>query len=93
LMSAVELFEQMMPDYLAELERQLAAGDQAGIVSEAHKIKSAVGAIGLRRLHQLAKQAQSPDLPDWTHQVAHWIAELRGYYPVDLQQLKQWLTS
>lgn len=93
LLGAVELFAQMMPDYLAELERQLEAHQQDGIVSEAHKIKSAVGAIGLRRLHQLAKQAQSPDLPEWSQQIQSWVAELRSVYPSDLQQLKAWLAS
>jgi len=93
LLGAVELFEQMMPDYLAELERQLEAQRQEGIVNEAHKIKSAVGAIGLRRLHQLAKQAQSPELPEWPQQITQWVAELRDCYPRDLQQLKAWLVS
>ena len=82
-----------LTDLREELERQLEAHQQDGIVSEAHKIKSAVGAIGLRRLHQLAKQAQSPDLPEWSQQIQSWVAELRSVYPSDLQQLKAWLAS
>ena len=62
LCSAVELFERMMPNYMAVLTSNLVARDQGGMVAEAHKIKSAAGAIGLKRLHQLAQQAQNPEL-------------------------------
>lgn len=60
LVGAVELFEQMMPQYLQELDARLER-DREGVTSEAHKIKSAAGAIGLKRLHQLAKLAQSAE--------------------------------
>ena len=73
------------------LEENLVARDQQGIVSEAHKIKSAAGAIGLKRLHTLAKQAQSPELPAWWDNIADWIAALRDNYPRDIARLKIWL--
>ena len=93
LIGAVELFEQMMPNYLNELDSRLEIQDREGITSEAHKIKSATGAIGLGRLHQLAKLAQSAELPEWEAQIGEWISGLRHYYPQDLQALKQWLES
>nr|MBP9569177.1 response regulator [Aeromonadaceae bacterium] len=93
LIGAVELFEQMMPSYLSELDSRLETQDREGITSEAHKIKSATGAIGLSRLHQLAKLAQSAELPEWEAQIGEWISGLHHYYPQDLQTLKQWLGS
>ncbi|MFC3914975.1 aerobic respiration two-component sensor histidine kinase ArcB [Pseudaeromonas sharmana] len=91
LLDAVRLFDEMMPDYLLRLEENLLARDQAAIVSEAHKIKSAAGAIGLKRLHLLAKQAQSPELPAWWDNIADWIAALKESYPRDVARLKLWL--
>ena len=90
---AVAIFEQMMPEYLALLESNLVARDQSGIASEAHKIKSAAGAIGLKRIHELAKQAQSPELPAWWENIADWIEGIRCHYPEDLARLKQWLAQ
>ncbi|MGL4207617.1 MAG: aerobic respiration two-component sensor histidine kinase ArcB [Aeromonadaceae bacterium] len=91
LLQAVTLFEQMMPEYLALLDSNLVARDEKGIASEAHKIKSAAGAIGLKRIHALAKQAQSPELPAWWENIADWIEGIRRHYPEDLAQLKLWL--
>lgn len=88
LLQAVTLFEQMMPEYLARLDANLVARDQAGIASEAHKIKSAAGAIGLKRIHLLSKQAQSPELPAWWENIADWIEGIRHHYPEDIAQLK-----
>lgn len=88
---AVEIFEQMMPEYLALLDSNLIARDERGIASEAHKIKSAAGAIGLKRIHELAKQAQSPELPAWWENIADWIDGIRCHYPEDLARLRLWL--
>lgn len=88
---AVSLFEQMLPDYLAHLATNLTAKDQKGIVSEAHKLKSAAGAIGLKRLFELAQQAQSPDLPAWWENIGDWIDTIKRTAPKDLAELQQWL--
>ena len=88
---ALKLFEQMMPGYVAELELSLAQQDDENLVSTAHKIKSAAGALGLRHLHQLAKQAQSPDLPGWREQVAGWVQELSLCWTRDVACLRAWL--
>ena len=61
------------------------------MTSEAHKIKSAAGAIGLKRLHQLAKLAQSAELAEWEAKIGDWISELHRHYPQDLAALKRWL--
>ncbi len=91
LCSAVELFERMMPNYMAVLTSNLVARDQGGMVTEAHKIKSAAGAIGLKRLHQLAQQAQDPSEPAWWENIEDWIEAMRYAWPQDLASLKRWL--
>lgn len=55
LLSSVDLFEKMMPDYMAVLDSNMIAKDQAGVVEEAHKIKGAAGSIGLRRLQHISR--------------------------------------
>ncbi len=91
LLSSVELFEQAMPAYMAVLESNLMAKHQDGIVSEGHKIKGALGSIGLKRMRDLAQQIQSPDLPAWWENVPDWVDKLKHEYPKDLAQLRQWL--
>jgi two-component system, OmpR family, aerobic respiration control sensor histidine kinase ArcB len=89
--SAIDLFDQSMPDYMNILNSALTARDKKGIVEEAHKIKSAAGAIGLKRIYQLAQQAQSPDLPAWQENIHDWIDNISAEYPGDLKRLRSWL--
>ena len=93
LLSSVDLFEKMMPDYMAVLDSNMIAKDQAGVVEEAHKIKGAAGSIGLRRLQQTAQLIQSPDHPAWWENVEDWIETLRREYPGDIARLRRWLLS
>ena len=93
LISSVDLFEKMMPDYMAVLDSNMIARDQAGVVEEAHKIKGAAGSIGLRRLQQTAQLIQSPDHPAWWENVEDWIETLRREYPGDITRLRRWLLS
>ena len=89
--SAIDLFEQSMPEYLDILNSALTARDKQGIVEEAHKIKSAAGAIGLKRIYQLAQQAQSPDLPAWQENIHDWVESISAEYQGDLERLRHWL--
>ena len=89
--SAINLFEQSMPEYMTILNSALTARDKPGVVEEAHKIKSAAGAIGLKRIYQLAQQAQSPDLPAWQENINDWVESIGAEYQGDLERLRQWL--
>lgn len=93
IVDGLELFCRMMPDYLATLQSSLEAGVQTAIVEEGHKIKGAAGSVGLRRLQQLAKQIQSPDLADWNSNVAQWITQLNALWQQDTQTLRHWLDN
>ncbi|WP_145492529.1 aerobic respiration two-component sensor histidine kinase ArcB [Yersinia aleksiciae] len=90
---SLEMFEQMMPGYLAVLDSNMTARDQKGITEEAHKIKGAAGSVGLRHLQQLAQQIQTPTLPAWWDNVQDWIDELKLEWRNDVQVLREWVAE
>ncbi|GFN46606.1 aerobic respiration control sensor protein [Candidatus Regiella insecticola] len=90
---SLELFEQMMPGYLEILDSNMIARDQNVITQEAHKIKGAAGSVGLRHLHQLAQQIQTPSLPAWSDNVQDWVDELKLEWHNDVQALREWLVN
>ncbi|WLI75623.1 aerobic respiration two-component sensor histidine kinase ArcB [Kosakonia sp. H02] len=89
----LDVFEKMMPGYLAVLESNLTARDQKGIVEEGHKIKGAAGSVGLRHLQQLGQQIQSPDLPAWWDNVGEWVEEMKQEWRNDVAILKAWVAD
>ncbi|MGL5585253.1 MAG: aerobic respiration two-component sensor histidine kinase ArcB [Plesiomonas sp.] len=93
MLNNVDLFEKMLPEYLAILDSNMTARDQDGIVSEAHKIKGAAGSIGLKYIQQLAQQAQSPDLPAWWDNVDDWVDEIHRGWRTDVALLRQWINT
>ncbi|HGJ5876854.1 MAG TPA: aerobic respiration two-component sensor histidine kinase ArcB [Arsenophonus sp.] len=90
---SIKIFENMMPGYLSLLDSNIVAKDSNGIVAEAHKIKGAAGAIGLRHLQQLAQQIQSPELPAWWDNIQEWFDELKTDWQKNVEILKKWLAS
>jgi len=90
---SLEMFEQMMPDYLEVLDSNMMARDQKGIAEEGHKIKGAAGSVGLVHLQQLAKQIQSPELPAWWDNVQEWIDELKLEWRNDVNVLREWVAD
>ncbi|MFD1804457.1 aerobic respiration two-component sensor histidine kinase ArcB [Mixta tenebrionis] len=88
---SLDMFEQMMPGYLAVLDSNMMARDQKGIAEEGHKIKGAAGSVGLQHLQQLAKQIQSPELPAWWDNVQEWIDELKQEWRHDVEVLREWV--
>lgn len=90
---SLEMFEQMMPGYLAVLDSNMTARDQKGITEEGHKIKGAAGSVGLRHLQQLAQQIQTPTLPAWWDNVQDWVDELKQEWRNDVQILRAWVEN
>ena len=88
---SINMFEDMMPDYIEVLDSNMIAKDKDGIVSEAHKIKGAAGSIGLKRIQSVAQKAQSPDMPAWWENISDWVEEIKNEYLNDIQVLKSWL--
>jgi len=90
---SLDMFEKMMPEYLAALDATMTARDKHGIAEEGHKIKGAAGSIGLLRLQRLAQQIQSPDLPAWWDNVQGWVDDLSREWPNDVRTLRDWTTG
>ncbi|SUP49234.1 sensor histidine kinase FexB [Vibrio cincinnatiensis] len=93
MLESIQMLEDMMPGYLEVLDSNMVAKDQAGIVSEAHKIKGSAGSIGLKRIQSVAQKAQSPEAPAWWENITDWVDEIKNEYLNDIQLLKQWLAQ
>ncbi|WP_345829160.1 aerobic respiration two-component sensor histidine kinase ArcB [Erwinia sp. HDF1-3R] len=93
IVQSLEMFEQMMPGYLAVLDSNMMARDQKGIAEEGHKIKGAAGSVGLVHLQHIAKQIQSPELPAWWDNVQEWVDELKLEWRHDVEVLREWVSS
>ncbi|CDF98568.1 ATP-binding protein [Avibacterium paragallinarum] len=92
------LFEQQMPDYIAELNIAYKAYKNAPYPKEplaylAHKIKGAAGSVGLKRIQHLAASVQEWQSPDWEAKIDDWIAQLNEYWQQDLKTLMDWLSN
>jgi len=90
---SADMFEKMMPDYLAVLDSNMIARDQKGIAEEGHKIKGAAGSVGLKHLQVLAQQIQTPTLPAWWDNVQEWIDELKLEWRNDVRILREWTAN
>ncbi|GKW42622.1 MULTISPECIES: aerobic respiration two-component sensor histidine kinase ArcB [Pectobacterium] len=90
---SLEMFEQMMPGYLAILDSNMTARDEKGITEEGHKIKGAAGSVGLRHLQQVAQQIQTSSLPAWWDNVQEWVDELKHDWRHDVQVLRDWVAK
>jgi len=90
---SADMFEKMMPGYLAVLDSNMTARDQKGIAEEGHKIKGAAGSVGLKHLQQLAQQIQTPTLPAWWDNVQEWVDELKAEWRNDIQVLRDWTAN
>ncbi|MDE8753939.1 aerobic respiration two-component sensor histidine kinase ArcB [Pectobacterium polaris] len=90
---SLEMFEQMVPGYLAILDSNMTARDEKGITEEGHKIKGAAGSVGLRHLQQVAQQIQTSSLPAWWDNVQEWVDELKHDWRHDVQVLRDWVAK
>ncbi|MGL5949402.1 MAG: aerobic respiration two-component sensor histidine kinase ArcB [Aeromonas sp.] len=90
---SVDLFCAHLPDYLAALEAAVLAADHARVVDEAHKIKGAAAAIGLKQLPLWAHALQSADAANWWLQVPGWLAQLKTQHAAHVAVLRQWLAQ
>ena len=89
------LFEQLMPNYLKELNDDFARWQQDNssenrkkVVDQAHKIKGAFASVGLNRLQEIAQLAQTDDGELWENQIENWIKQIQKEWKDNVQELK-----
>ncbi|MGC7590918.1 ATP-binding protein [Bisgaard Taxon 46] len=92
----VQLFEQKMPEYMSELLNTYQAylsdfTQKERVLSAAHKMKGATASIGLKRIQQIAAQAQNPEQEDWENNIGDWISQIEHVWSQDVAELQTWL--
>ena len=94
----LNLFEQLMPQYLAELDQfylnwQNAKNPESrkNITECAHKIKGALASLGLNRLQNIAQLAQTDNGEVWEENIPNWISEIKQHWQNDLNSLKAFI--
>lgn len=92
----VQLFEQTMPEYMNELlaTYQVYQNDPTQkdkVLSAAHKMKGAAASVGLKRIQQIAAQAQNPEQEDWENNIGDWITQIEQVWQQDVAELQTWL--
>ncbi|MFQ6371348.1 Hpt domain-containing protein [Shewanella sp. YIC-542] len=93
LLKSVVLFEQLLPEYLNNLQQAADTQNHELLCSEAHKFKGAAGSVGLKRIHYYAQLLQHGDTPEWAGQHPAWLKAITQYVADDLQQLKAFLQA
>ncbi|AXQ13197.1 MULTISPECIES: Hpt domain-containing protein [Shewanella] len=93
LLKSVVLFEQLLPEYVANLQKAEAAGDKDTLCAEAHKFKGAAGSVGLKRIQQTAQQLQHGEEAEWEAGHKEWLTIIVEHAGEDLQQLKSFLEA
>ncbi|KGQ69931.1 hypothetical protein OA57_09920 [Chelonobacter oris] len=97
-LKSIELFEQLMPGYLHELDGhyrryQSDVSQKRAVAEDAHKIKGAAASIGLNDIREVAESAQHEDSPQWEENIARWIAMMKEEWQPSLAALKTWVES
>ncbi len=90
-MKNVQMFDELLPDYLASLEQAFIESNNKEIVEQAHKIKGAAGSVGLKGLQVLSDKLQSPALATWEDEKEQWFDLIKKSYQEDLALLNRWL--
>lgn len=96
-LASVQLFEQLMPTYVDELnlhykQYQADHSQKKAVAEDAHKIKGAAASVGLNAIRDIAEAAQHEEAENWQQNIARWVAMIQEWQP-SLQALKKWLTS
>lgn len=92
----LRLLQQMMPEYISELLEayQVYQKDHSSIqalTSSAHKIKGALGSVGLKKLSQIATLAQDENNPNWHQEIGNWVQYLNEFWRAETISLEKWL--
>lgn len=96
----MDLFAQLMPTYLENLQRYLAswqtepsAENRKQVAEEAHKIKGALASVGLHRLQQIAQLAQTDNGEAWQNQIENWTQMIASQWQKDWQEARDFVQN
>lgn len=89
---SVDMFAQVMPDYMAVLDSNMLAEDMDAVAATAHKIKGAAGSVGLAGLQKVAAKIQDRSRPAWQENLPDWLEEIKQYED-HIATLRRWLAE
>lgn len=99
-LSNMDLFADLMPTYLENLQRYLtdwqitnSAESRKLTADEAHKIKGALASVGLHQLQQIAQLAQSDNGEQWEQNIEKWAEIISSKWQTDLQLAKEYVET
>lgn len=99
-LSNMELFTQLMPIYIKNLQVHLNEWLLSGstekrkqAAEEAHKIKGALASVGLHQLQQIAQLAQTDNGKEWDNQIEDWTQTIISRWQEDLAQAKAFVET
>jgi signal transduction histidine kinase/DNA-binding response OmpR family regulator len=87
-----ELFLEIIPDQIEELERAITAGQADEVSARAHRLKSGTLTIGARRMASIAAEIEGRALLGRLSQAPKQLAELRQRFLVVSAQLRDEIT-
>lgn len=92
------LFEEAMNGYIIELQQAYQAylqnpELQTNVLSSAHKIKGALASVGLKRLQEIASQAQNAETEQWRDNIENWVNLLATEWQSEVDKLRVWLSE
>ncbi|MDP8032928.1 ATP-binding protein [Pasteurella atlantica] len=100
LMKNIELFAELMPNYIQNLTTYYQQWQQThtsemrkATTEEAHKIKGALSSVGLSSLQNIAQLAQVDNGQEWEENIQIWITQLKNEWLQDLEDVKKWINT
>lgn len=92
------LFEEAMNGYIIELQQAYQAylqnpELQTNVLSSVHKIKGALASVGLKRLQEIASQAQNAETEQWRDNIENWVNLLATEWQSEVDKLRVWLSE
>ncbi|MCT8775120.1 response regulator [Glaesserella parasuis] len=98
-LSTLDLFANLMPNYLENLNDYLQDWQETGdiqkrkcVADEAHKIKGALASVGLVHLQQIAQLAQSDNGNEWENNLVSWVELLKDWRE-DWNEAVRWVSK
>lgn len=92
MMKSIDMFRQVMPEYISVLDSNMLADDMDGVAAIAHKIKGAAGSVGLKQLQKVSAKAQDRSRAAWRENLPDWLEEIKQY-ETHVEQLCDWLNQ
>ncbi len=87
------LFEQTLPEYLAQLQESVTNYELEELAEHAHKLKGAAASVGLLGIQHIAEKLQHREREGWDQHYSTWVKWIQTGSDANIAALKQWLAQ